>query len=77
MAGFNLCHVNYLAIDFYPFHDFQVELVGRFVVSLAAGSDDFEVLVDGAMTVNATLKSIKNTLSLNELTKDSLVAVKV
>ena len=46
-------------------------------VSLAAGGDDFEVLIDGAMAINATLEGLKDIFAFDELAENSLVAVEV
>ena len=45
--------------------------------SFAAGSDDFEVLIDIAVTINASLESVKDLVAFNKLAKDSLVAIEV
>jgi len=45
--------------------------------SLAAGGDDFEVLVDRTVTIDASLESVKDLVAIDELTKDILVTIEV
>ena len=47
------------------------------VESLLASIDDSEVLSDLTMAVDSSLESVEDAMSINKLSKDGLVAIKV
>ena len=45
--------------------------------SFGSGGEDFEVFIDGAVTIDTGFESVKNLVAIDELAEDSLVAVEV
>ena len=45
--------------------------------SFGSGGDDFEVFIDGAVTIDTGFESVKNLVAIDELAEDCLVAVEV